>query len=105
MSPLRLMAVLAHPDDESLGFGGTLAKYAAEGVETSLITATRGQRGRFHGHARDSAEHPGADALSAIRERELREAAAALGITDLTILDYMDTEVDRVPHATATAEI
>jgi hypothetical protein len=33
MSP-RLLAVLAHPDDESLGFGGTLAKYAAEGVGT-----------------------------------------------------------------------
>src|SRR6478752_392029 len=47
MSPLRLMAVLAHPDDESLGFGGTLAKYAAEGVGTYLTTATRGERGRF----------------------------------------------------------
>ena len=42
---LRLMAVLAHPDDESLGIGGALAKYAAEGVETYLITATRGERG------------------------------------------------------------
>ena len=42
---LRLLAVLAHPDDESLGFGGTLAKYAAEGVETYLVTATRGERG------------------------------------------------------------
>ena len=44
---LKLLAVLAHPDDESLGFGGTLAKYAAEGVETYLVTATRGERGRF----------------------------------------------------------
>ena len=44
---LRLMCVLAHPDDESLGTGGTLAKYAAEGVETYLVTATRGERGRF----------------------------------------------------------
>ena len=40
---LRLMCVLAHPDDESLGNGGMLAKYAAEGVETYLITATRGE--------------------------------------------------------------
>src|SRR5258706_484832 len=39
--PLRLLAILAHPDDESLGIGGTLAKYAAEGVETYLVTATR----------------------------------------------------------------
>jgi LmbE family N-acetylglucosaminyl deacetylase len=40
-SPFKLLAVLARPDDESLGFGGTLAKYAAEGVETYLVTATR----------------------------------------------------------------
>ena len=42
---LRLMAILAHPDDESMGIGGTLARYAAEGVETYLVTATRGERG------------------------------------------------------------
>jgi len=41
------MCVLAHPDDESLGVGGTLAKCAAEGIETYLVTATRGERGRF----------------------------------------------------------
>ncbi|MDX1520849.1 MAG: PIG-L family deacetylase, partial [Anaerolineae bacterium] len=44
---LKLMAVLAHPDDESFGTGGTLAKYAAEGIETHLVTATRGERGWF----------------------------------------------------------
>ena len=42
---LKLMCVLAHPDDESLGTGGILAKYAAEEVETYLMTATRGERG------------------------------------------------------------
>ena len=47
-SELRLMCVLAHPDDESLGTGGTLARYAAEGVATFLVTATRGERGRYH---------------------------------------------------------
>ena len=41
MSQLRLMCVLAHPDDESLGFGGALAKYAKDGVETFVVTATR----------------------------------------------------------------
>jgi LmbE family N-acetylglucosaminyl deacetylase len=40
---LRLMCILAHPDDESLGTGGILAKYAQEGVETYLVTATRGE--------------------------------------------------------------
>jgi LmbE family N-acetylglucosaminyl deacetylase len=43
----KLMSILAHPDDESLGTDGTLAKYAGEGVETFLITATRGEKGRF----------------------------------------------------------
>src|SRR5262245_11618118 len=105
MSPLRLMAVLAHPDDESLGFGGTLAKYVAEGIEVSLITATLGQRGRFHGHPRDTAEHPGADALAVIREQELRNAVAVLGIRDFTILDYMDTQLDQAPHAKVIGEI
>ena len=46
VQPLRLMAVLAHPDDESLGLGGVLARYAAEGVEVTVVTATRGERGR-----------------------------------------------------------
>jgi LmbE family N-acetylglucosaminyl deacetylase len=43
----RILGILAHPDDESLGFGGTFAKYASEGIETYLVTATRGERGRF----------------------------------------------------------
>ena len=38
----RLMAVLAHPDDESLGAGGVIAKYASKGVDVFLLTATRG---------------------------------------------------------------
>src|SRR5437879_9610455 len=41
----KLMAILAHPDDESLGNGGMLAKYAAEGIEIHLVVATRGERG------------------------------------------------------------
>ncbi len=54
----KLLAVLAHPDDESLGFGGTFAKYAAEGIATYLVTATRGERGRFgaRGERGDPAE-------------------------------------------------
>src|SRR5690242_12278984 len=70
----KLMAVLAHPDDESLGFGGTLAKYAAAGVETYLVTATRGECGRFGslGKRGDPAE------VGRVREAELRAAAAVL---------------------------
>jgi LmbE family N-acetylglucosaminyl deacetylase len=86
------MAVLAHPDDESLGFGGILAKYAAEGVETFLVTATRGERGRYHGH-RDDDQHPGAAKLATIREAELRAAASVLGISELLLLDYRDQDL------------
>jgi LmbE family N-acetylglucosaminyl deacetylase len=101
---LRLMAVLAHPDDESLGVGGTLAKYAAEGIATSLVTATRGQRGRYRGH-RHPPEHPGADVLADIRERELRAAASTLGVGDVTVLDYWDQDLDAADVASAVAEI
>jgi glutamate/tyrosine decarboxylase-like PLP-dependent enzyme/LmbE family N-acetylglucosaminyl deacetylase len=99
MARLRLMAVLAHPDDESLGFGGTLAKYAAEGVETFLVTATRGERGRYRGFATDDARHPGAAGLATIREAELRAAARELGVHELSLLDYEDSQIDRAdPH-------
>lgn len=94
---LRLLAVLAHPDDESLGFGGTLAKCAAEGIETHLVTATHGQGGRFRGLPQDSPEHPGADALAVIREQELRAAAAVLGVRSVTMLGYVDRHLDAAP--------
>jgi LmbE family N-acetylglucosaminyl deacetylase len=93
--PLRLLAVLAHPDDESLGFGGVLAKYAAEGVETFLVTATRGEGGRFREH-REGPEHPGRARLGEIREAELRAAAKVLRIGDVTILGYPDGRLDQV---------
>ena len=92
---MKLLAILAHPDDESLGFGGTLAKYAAEGVEVFLLTATRGERGRYHGHRVGDEGHPGPGALADIREAELRNAASALGIRDLSLLDYPDGCLDR----------
>ena len=102
--PLRLMAILAHPDDESLGVGGTLAKYASEGVEVFLVTATRGQSGRYHGH-REPGKHPGAEQLGRIRESELRAAVAVLGIRELTLLDYHDQALDRADPAEAVARL
>jgi LmbE family N-acetylglucosaminyl deacetylase len=99
--PLRLMCVLAHPDDESLGMGGTLAKYAAEGIETYLVTATRGERGWF-GHENDN---PGLDALGKIREAELLNAARELGISEVKFLDYIDGDLDQASAAEAVAKI
>lgn len=105
MAALKLMAVLAHPDDESLGVGGTLAKYSAEGVETSLVTATRGQSGRYHGHPPGRPEHPGPEALGRIRESELNAAAAALGIHDVSVLDYYDGALDAANPRNVIAEV
>ena len=99
------MAVLAHPDDESLGFGGTLAKYASEGVDVHLLTATRGQSGRYRGHRRGDAQHPGPAALADIRERELRNAAAVLGVCEVSVLEYHDQDLDRADPRAAIADI
>ena len=98
---LKLMCVLAHPDDESLGNGGTHAKYAAEGVETYLVTATRGERGWFG----DERDDPGPEALGKIRETELLAAASVLGIRRVDFLDYIDGDLDQAPPAEATAKI
>jgi len=97
----RLLAILAHPDDESLGFGGTLAKYAAEGIETYLVTATRGESGRFgpQGERGDPAE------VGRVREAELRAAAAVLGIREVSVLGYPDGAVDKVQAGVAIQAI
>ena len=100
-STLRLMTIGAHPDDETLGFGGVLAEAAARGIETHVLTATRGQRGWFGA----AAEHPGPEALGRLRESELRDATAALGVTSLTILDHMDGDLADVPAARLNGEI
>ena len=98
---LRLMCVFAHPDDESLGTGGTLARYRAEGVETHLVTATRGERGWFGAPE----ENPGLEALGRLREAELRSAARVLGINSVTFLDYIDGNLDQAPPTEATDKI
>jgi LmbE family N-acetylglucosaminyl deacetylase len=99
------MAVLAHPDDESLGCGGTLAKYASEGVETFLLTATRGDSGRYRGYPPGDARHPGRSQLARIRETELQAAAAVLGIHEVSLLEYRDQELDRADAPEIVAAI
>jgi LmbE family N-acetylglucosaminyl deacetylase len=94
------MCVLAHPDDESLGTGGTLATYAAQGVETYLVTATRGERGRF-----GRGERPGPEVVGATREAELRAAARELGVREVSVLGYPDGALDEVSPSAAQAAI
>jgi LmbE family N-acetylglucosaminyl deacetylase len=98
---LKLMAILAHPDDEALGNGGILAKYAAEGIKTYLVTATRGERGWLG----DKQDYPGSEAFGKIRENELLEAAEVLDIRYVDFLDYMDGDLDQAHPAEAMAKI
>ena len=98
---LRLLGIFAHPDDETLGTGGTFARYAAEGVETAVLTATRGEYGWFD----DPSKYPGPDALGQIREGELQEATAKLGIGDVRLLDYIDGELDQADPVVIIAQM
>ena len=92
---LRLLAVFPHPDDETLGLGPTLAKYASEGVETYLLCATRGERGWFDSEG----PNPGWEGVARIREGELRCAAENLGLREVHFLDYVDGDVDQAKPA------
>jgi LmbE family N-acetylglucosaminyl deacetylase len=98
---LKVMFVLAHPDDESLGAGGLIAKCANEGVDVFLITATRGE----HGWPGEPDQYPGPEALGEIRQEELHAAARILGVRAGAFLDYMDGEVAGVDHAEAARKI
>lgn len=98
---LKLMCILAHPDDESLGTGGILARYSAEGVSTYLVTATRGERGWF-GRPDD---YPGPQQLGKIREAELGAAARVLGVSDVTLLDYLDGDLDQADPQEVISEL
>jgi LmbE family N-acetylglucosaminyl deacetylase len=98
---LRLLCILAHPDDESLGLGGILAKYGTEGVETYLVTATRGEKGWFG----PPDENPGPKELGKIREGELKEAAKVLSIHEVNLLDYHDGELEKADQALLTQQL
>jgi LmbE family N-acetylglucosaminyl deacetylase len=100
-SPLKLLAILAHPDDESLGFGGTLAKYAAEGVSTHLVCATRGEKGWMGSPEED----PGPRALGVTRTAELLDAARELGLRTVDFLGYTDGELAQADPLQAVAQI
>jgi LmbE family N-acetylglucosaminyl deacetylase len=89
--PLKLLAVFAHPDDESMGMGGTLAKYSAEGVETHLVCASRGEKGWFGPEEQD----PGPERLGQIRTKEVENAVKELGVKGLSFLGYIDGDVDK----------
>lgn len=104
-SARSLLAVLAHPDDETFGTGGTLALYASRGVQVHLVCATRGEvgtvdPGMLQGHA----------TIGDLRQHELECAAEHLGLAGVHFLGYRDSGMpgsddNRHPRALAAAPI
>ena len=82
----RMLVSLAHPDDESFGMGGTLAYYAAQGVEITLICATRGEAGEVEPELLEGYEN-----IAELRTAELMCAAEHLGLKEVIFLDYRDS--------------
>jgi N-acetyl-1-D-myo-inositol-2-amino-2-deoxy-alpha-D-glucopyranoside deacetylase len=92
MSKQTILSVLAHPDDESFGMGGTLALYAARGVDVHLVCATRGEVGEVAPELLK-----GFNSIAELRESELRCAAGILGLKGVHFLDYRDSGMPGSP--------
>ena len=85
----HLVVVVAHPDDETFGCGSLIARAAAAGAVVTVICATRGEAGeRVPDAATDNLP------LGVVRERELRDAAAVLGVSAIELLDIADSGFD-----------
>ncbi len=88
---LTLMAVHAHPDDESSSTGGVLASYSDEGIRTVVVTCTNGEFGDTLAGAKPGEDGHDEQSVAQIRLAELREACKHLGVTDLEMLGYHDS--------------
>ena len=82
----RLLIVHAHPDDECIGTGATMAKYVSEGVGVTLVTCTLGEEGEVLLPELSHLASDQDDALGAHRREELAAAMSVLGITDWRLL-------------------
>jgi N-acetyl-1-D-myo-inositol-2-amino-2-deoxy-alpha-D-glucopyranoside deacetylase len=110
----RLLLVHAHPDDETIGTGATMAHYAAAGALVTLVTCTLGEEGEIHVPAFAQLEARQADQLGGYRIAELERACAALGVTDHRFLGgagrfrdsgMMGLETNRHPRAFWQADL
>lgn len=93
------MVVMPHPDDECFGCASTVARYSAEGATVSLVAMTRGGAGLWNGREAGDLRQ-----LTDVRELELRDAAAELGVRFLEVFDYPDGALEKVEEVDAVRE-
>jgi N-acetylglucosamine malate deacetylase 2 len=93
-----ILLAFAHPDDESFGLAGTIAKYTKQGVPVDLICATRGEKGTRRGV-------PEGVPTGVARETELRAAGKIMGLRDIYLLGYIDGELDKADSAGVTRKV
>lgn len=96
---LKLMCVIAHPDDECFAFGGALALAADRGIETCVLCLTDGQAGSYRGDA-DSGE-----ALGRMRREEFAASCKVLGVSHHELLDYHDARLEFVSFSEAAGRL
>lgn len=95
------MAVHAHPDDEALGTGGVLARYADEGIRTVLVTCTNGELGDGPHGAKPGEQGHDERAVVAMRKKELEASCEVLGVSALELLGYHDSGMEGWPENSA----
>ena len=96
---LKLMLIVAHPDDECFAFGGALALAADQGVETRVICLTDGQAATNRGSSADAAD------LGRMRREEFTASCNILGVTQHELLDYQDAQLEFADFSRAAARL
>jgi N-acetyl-1-D-myo-inositol-2-amino-2-deoxy-alpha-D-glucopyranoside deacetylase len=91
--PQTILVVVAHPDDEAFGMGGTMARLVEDGHAVTVVCATRGEVGEISDPALATPE-----TLGQVREQELRDAMRELGVDDVRFLDYRDSGMAGTPE-------
>ncbi len=91
-----VLAVVAHPDDESFGLGAALDAFHRAGTRTSVLCLTRGEASTLHGVGGE---------LTAVRGREFAAAARTLGVTDTLLRDFPDGALDHVCRSRLSGEV
>jgi len=96
---LRLLCVIAHPDDECFAFGGALALAADRGIETTVLCLTDGQAAKNRGDSTSSAD------LGQMRRAEFHISCKILGVTHAQLLDYQDGQLEHEPLSKVAGDL